>query len=138
MGAKTWLRRAALAASPLALAACGGGGGDIASTGTPPPPPATYTKIADMTGNRIFQTSGITYNTSTNGFTNGTNQAFGSGMTVAYNSATDSYTLTAPDGASQTFGPADRQVEVCLSACRQVRIGSIVPWRRSSGNVTNR
>jgi hypothetical protein len=76
------------------------------------PPPPAYTKIVDMTGNRTFQTGGITYLAGSSGFSNGTTQAFGSGTTVAYNAANDSYTLTAPDGATQTFGVADRQIEV--------------------------
>lgn len=90
----------------LAATACGGGG-EVAST-PPPPPPATftYTKLADMSGNRTFQTAGVTYDPSTTGFTNASAQAFGSGVQVAYNAAADSYTLTAPSGTTATFGPA--------------------------------
>lgn len=128
MFAKIWLRGAMLAASSLALAACGDGGGGIASTGTPPTPPATYAKIADMTGNRTFQTGGVTYNADPLRLMDGTTQQFGSGVTVAYNASADSYTVTAPagpavifflsgtsptttsfSGMTQTFGPADLQ-----------------------------
>ena len=97
----------ALALGSSALAACGGSGNGVASASNPPP--ATYTKIADMTGNRTFQTAGVTYDVATSGFSNGTSNAFGSGATVSYNAAADSYTITAPGGATQTFGPADLQ-----------------------------
>jgi hypothetical protein len=95
-----------LAIGAAALGGCGGGGtgGGVASA--PTPPPTTYTKLADMTGNRTFETGGVTYSA---GFLNGSSQAFGSGVTVAYNAAADSYTVTAPEGTTQTFGPADVQ-----------------------------
>ena len=97
--------QASLTVLGLLLAGCGdGGGGSVASTPVP-----TYTKIADMTGNRTFQTAGVTYSASQAGFSNGASNAFGSGVTVAYTASSDSYTLTAPDGASQSFGPAELQ-----------------------------
>lgn len=65
-----------------------------------------------MTGDRTFQTGGITYDATSFGFSNGRTRTFGTGVTVAYNSATKTYTLTAPGGATQTFGPADQQVIV--------------------------
>ena len=99
--------QASLLALGLMLAGCGDGGG-VASTPAPPPAP-TYTKIVDMTGNRTFQTAGVTYNTSPTGFSNGASNTHGSGVTVAYMANSDSYTVTAPGGATQTFGPAELQ-----------------------------
>jgi hypothetical protein len=88
----------------LALAGCGdGGSGGVVSTGPGP----TYTKVADLKGDHTFQTAGVQYDTGTAGFTNGSTQAFGSGVTVAYTASTDSYKLTAPDNSTVTFGPAD-------------------------------
>jgi hypothetical protein len=103
----TWLRCGAPALA-CALAACGDGSGS--GTASTPPPPATYTKIADMSGNQTFQTAGVTYTFGAGGASNGTAQTLGNGVTVAYNAATDVYTVTAPGGSpSQTFGPNDVQ-----------------------------
>lgn len=89
------------------VAACGDGGG-LASSGPPPSPPGvTYTKLADMTGDRTFQTAGVTYDATASGFINTSAQAFGSGVQVAYNAASDSYTLTAPGATTATFAPAN-------------------------------
>lgn len=98
-------RAAALAAlaSCFTLSACGGDGGSgIAST-----PPPTYTKVADMTGDRTFQTAGIKYTVGPNvNFTNPQSQAFGSGAQVRYTAASDTYTLT--DGSSTaSFDPSN-------------------------------
>ena len=92
------------------LSACSGGGGGGGLASTPTPPPASYTKIVDMTGDRTFQTGGIQYNTPPGGgFSNTTSFAFGSGITVAYTAASDSYKLTAPDGSTVTFDPSNAQ-----------------------------
>jgi hypothetical protein len=89
----------------LMLAGCGdGSGGGVVSTG---PGPASYTKIADLTGDHTFQTAGVQYNTAPTGFANSSTQALGSGVTIAYTASTNSYKLTAPDGSTTTFGPAD-------------------------------
>lgn len=124
--------RAAILVGTTLLAACGGGGseGGVAST---PPPPVTYTKIADMTGNRTFQTGGVTYTSTPSGLSDGTTQNYGNGVTLAYNAAADSYTVTAPtgptvvflfgatptvtnvSGMTQTFGPADQAPSLLLS-----------------------
>lgn len=94
---------AGLAALAIALSACGGSdGGGVFSTSGP-----TYTKIADITGNRTFQTAGVTYNVGLGGFSNASTEKYGSGVTVAYTASSDSYTLTAPGGASESFGPAE-------------------------------
>lgn len=89
----------------FASAGCGDGSGSgVVST----PTPASYTKIADMSGDRTFQTAGVQYTASQpNGLGNGTSQAFGNGVTVAYTASTDSYKLTAPDGTTTTFVPLD-------------------------------
>ncbi len=99
--------QASLLALGLMLAGCGDGGG-VANTPAPPPAP-TYTKIVDMTGNRTFQTAGVSYNTRPTAFSNGASNTHGSGVTVAYTANSDSYTVTAPGGATQTFGPAELQ-----------------------------
>lgn len=107
MISKSWQSGLILAGSALALAGCGDSSTGLGITSTPPP--VSYTKIADITGNRTFQTGGVTYNASASGFTNGASLAFGSGVTVAYNAAAESYTVTAPGGATQTFGPTELQ-----------------------------
>jgi len=90
-----------------ATAACGGG--EVGSVGSSPPPPGppTYTKLIDLSGNQTFQTGGVQYNVSPSGLSGGVSQAFGSGVVVNYNAAADSYQLTASDGSTQTFAPAD-------------------------------
>lgn len=90
----------------FALGGCGGGSGGVAST-PPPTTAASYTKIIEMSGDRTFQSAGVQYSQVPGGFANGTAQALGSGVTVAYLSASDSYRLTAPDGVTVTFTPAD-------------------------------
>ncbi len=93
----------------LPLAACGGGdGGGVAST-----PPPTYTRLADLAGDQTLKTSGVSFTIltatpfSSGGYANGAIEDGSTGVTVAYNAAADSYTLTASDGASVTFGPQD-------------------------------
>lgn len=100
------LGQASISAMTLLLAGCGDSGGGVAST---PVPPASYTKIVDMTGNRAFQTAGVTYTTNASGISNGATNLYGSGVTINYAAASDSYTVTAPGGATQTFGPAELQ-----------------------------
>ena len=91
----------------LVLAACGGDGG-LASGGPPPSPPGvTYTRLADLTGDRTFQTAGVTYDPTAQGYANTSAQAFGSGAQVAYNAASDSYTLSAAGATTATFTPAN-------------------------------
>lgn len=78
-----------------------------AKAGTITPPPAgTYTPLADLTGDRTFQSAGVQYNTAPSGISGGTSQNFGNGVTIAYTAATDSYLLAAPSGASFNFTPA--------------------------------
>jgi hypothetical protein len=108
---RIWAGQAAALVMAMALAGCGGGSGSgVVSTPapTPTPTPASYTKISDMSGDRTFQTAGVQYITSQpNALSNGTSQALGSGVTVAYTASSDSYKLTAPDGTTTTFTPLD-------------------------------
>src|SRR4051794_21533801 len=107
------LRKAFLLGTALpvfaALSACSGGSGGGGLNSTPTPTPASYTKIVDMTGDRTFQTGGVQYNVNPSGFSNASTQAFGSGVTVAYTVANDSYKLTASDGSTVTFDPSNAQ-----------------------------
>jgi hypothetical protein len=112
----------------LALSACGDGGG---VSSTPTPTPASYTKIADLSGDRTFQTAGVQYNTGAGGFTNGSTQALGSGVTVAYTASNDSYKLTAPDNSTATFGPANVVTSPPPPANTMV-------WANNNGTSTDR
>lgn len=109
MTIKTGILPLAALASTLALSACGGGDGGVAST--PPPPPASYTKLADLTGNQTFQSGGIHWTSGpVVGGTTISNQgadSFGSGPTFAYAAASDTFTITAPGGAVGVFTAAD-------------------------------
>lgn len=59
-----------------------------------------------MSGDRTFQTGGVQYDSDITGLSNGTVVNFGSGTTVAYAAASDTYTLTAPGGTpTASFGP---------------------------------
>ena len=95
----------------LLLSGCGGGGG-VASA-----PPPTYTKLADLTGNQSFQSAGIQYK---NVYGSGTlsehaGDAFGRGVHISYTAADDSYTLTAPDGATTSFSPSTSTPPCCAA-----------------------
>jgi len=90
----------AASALGLLLSGCGGGGG-VAST-----PPPTYTKLADLTGNRTFQSAGVHYTLAGIQPSAFSVQKYGAGVTIAYNASNDSYTLTAPDGTTETFSSA--------------------------------
>jgi len=83
----------------LLLSGCGGGGGG----GVASMPPPTYTKLADLTGNQTFQSAGIHFVYGNNQVSGESIHKFGAGVTIAYNPTSDSYTLTAPDGATDTF-----------------------------------
>ena len=83
----------------LLLSGCGGGGGG----GVASMPPPTYTKLADLTGDRTFQSAGIHFVYGNNQVSGESIHKFGAGVTIAYNPTSDSYTLTAPDGATDSF-----------------------------------
>lgn len=108
---RMYARSISIAALPLipalALAGCGGGdggSGGVSST----PPPATYARMADVaTGSYSFQSAGVTYTGTSSGFSNGSANALGSGGTIAYNVSSDTFTITAAGGASQTFTAAN-------------------------------
>lgn len=114
----------------VALAGCGGGSGSSSSGGVvsapPPTTAASYTKIVDMSGDRTFQTAGLQYSIVPSGFANGFAQTPGSGVTVAYLSASDSYRLTAPDGVSVTFSPAD-------TIAPPASLPNTLQWSKASG-----
>jgi hypothetical protein len=85
-----------------ALSACAGGSAGVASTqGTFGS--ASYTKLAEMTGDRTFQSGGIRAANSNGILTGQDSQAYGSGVVISYTAASGSYTLTAPDGTTATF-----------------------------------
>lgn len=75
---------------------------------TPTPPPATYTKLADLTGDRTINTVGIQYASGPGiNFTQTQTLASGSGVRLAYTAATDTYVLTAADGTTASFAPSN-------------------------------
>jgi len=122
------LASASLIVLAATLAGCGEGG--VASTPTPTPTPsASYTKIADMAGDRTLQSGGIQYNSAQSGFSNGTAVAFGNGPTIAYTAASDSYKLTAGDGTTSTFTPAD--------VVNPTPAGATLQYRKVSGATTD-
>lgn len=121
---------ASLAALAMMLSGCGDGG--VASTPPPtstPPPGASYTKIVDMSGDRTLQSGGVQYNSAQSGFTNGAPVSFGSGPTIAYSAATDSYTLRASDGTVATFTPVD--------VVNPTPPGAALQYRKTVGSTTD-
>ena len=95
---KRWFLAGSAMTLGLLLSGCGGGGDGVASM-----PPPTYTKLADLSGNQTFQSAGVGYKISNGTLPSYSTQKFGAGVTIAYTASTDSYTLTAPDGATDTF-----------------------------------
>jgi hypothetical protein len=91
----------------LTLAACGGGGSEGISS-TPPPTPGGYPRMTDVVnGSYTFNTVGVSYNGLPSGFAGGGSFALGSGATIAYNAASDTFTVTAPGGLGTTFTAAN-------------------------------
>lgn len=86
----------------LALAGCGGGGNSgVIST---LPSPAYPTMASVVNGSYDLHTAGVAYTASaTTGFTNGSGEAFGSDGRIVYNATSDTFTLIAPGGVSQSF-----------------------------------
>lgn len=87
------------------------------------------TKLADMGGDRIFQTGGVEYDFTAAAFTNGVTRSFGNRVRVAYTQASDSYTLTASDNSTATFAPAD-----VVQPAPGTPPGVLV-WRKTSGTT---
>ncbi len=81
----------------LLLSGCGGGG-SVASTPAP-----TYTKLANLSGNQTFQSAAIHFTFANSQSAGYSSQKYGSGVVIAYTASSDSYTLTAPDGTTDTF-----------------------------------
>lgn len=91
-----------------ALSGCGGGSsGGVASTPTPTTPTYSYKTIAEQTGSATYQTAGIAQTSTTGPLNPPATYSFGSGVTVAFNGTNNTYTLTAPNGATVTVGPSD-------------------------------
>jgi len=118
----------------LVLAGCGGSDGGVASASSPGTiaPPASYTKLVDMSGNRTFQTAGVHYASSAAGISNPSTDQFGSGVTVVYTAASDSYQLTAPGGATATFTPADFQ-----PAASAPTVPNVAAYQKTSGSTSD-
>lgn len=99
-----------LAMLGLTLAGCGGGGGSgtVSSTPPPPTPGGAYPRMADVVnGSYTFNTVGVSYNAIPEGFAGGGSFTLGSGATIAYNAASDTFTVTAPGGVGATFTAAN-------------------------------
>jgi hypothetical protein len=60
-----------------------------------------------MTGNQHYESAGVSYQQFNLNLSNLAAQPFGSSVKVDYNAASDSYTVTAPSGITQTFAPAN-------------------------------
>jgi hypothetical protein len=95
---KRWFLAGPAMTLGLLLSGCGGGGDGVASM-----PPPTYTKLADLSGDRSFQSAGVHFTFGSGQLSGQSIQRFGAGVRIDYNAANDSYTLTAPDGATDTF-----------------------------------
>lgn len=93
---KQWRLGGAAVTVGLMLSGCGGGG--VASTPTP-----AYTKLSNLSGNQTFQSAGIHFTFANSQPSGYSSQKYGSGVVIAYTAASDSYTLTAPDGTTATF-----------------------------------
>lgn len=90
---------------------CGGGGGSSSSPGItppPPPPPADNASIHDLKNNRTFTaiSSATSASVDRASATTINGSASSRTLTISYNAAANSYTVTA-SGRSQTFTPAD-------------------------------
>ena len=96
--------RTGIVVASLALSACGGGGGAINST--PPPPTFAYTKIADTTGTRNFDSASTSLLPLGGPPATTPTRKFGEGVKITYDATAGTYALQI-DGTSQTFGPSD-------------------------------
>lgn len=106
-------RLASLGLICLGLTACGGGGGTASAGSTPPSPaPTEPAKNSNLTATQVSESYanrgaklGFTAVKGT-GQVDGRPAGGGTSLTVAYDAAAQSYTITG-DGQSQTFRPAD-------------------------------
>jgi hypothetical protein len=107
----------------MLLASCGGGGGGVQSGGSTSPgsgsggsggggtgstPPATNTTITNLVASQTFANDASTTlaTLDTSAVTTTRASAAASTLTISYDAATKSYTVSEP-GRSQTFAPAD-------------------------------
>lgn len=95
--------RIGIVVASLALSACGGDG---AINSTPPPPTFTYTKIADTTGTRSFDSASTSLLPLGGPPATTPTRKFGDGVKITYDATAGTYALQI-DGTGQTFGPSD-------------------------------
>lgn len=118
--------RSAVVYGALMLASCSGGGSDgggvtVTPTGTPtgtstptptpsasssPTPAPSYTKYADLTGDRSFASTCAPLTTSSSPVVAGAATLPGQGLIMAFNSAASTWSISG-DGVNLLFGPAD-------------------------------
>lgn len=116
------IRTSGALSGALILAACSGGGGTVSGGGgsttpsptptataspTPTPSPSpTYTKYADLTGDRTFPSSCTVLITNQSPPNLGSATLPGQGLSFAYTAAAQSWAVTG-DGVNLNFGPGD-------------------------------
>lgn len=115
----------------LTLSGCGGGGGSggtaVVST---PPPTATYTKLANLTGDQSFQTAGVQYAVGTGiNYTQAKMLPLGSGVQLNYTASSNTYTLTDTSGDSSTFTATDQVSNPPANSAQ---------WQKTSANLVER
>ena len=92
------------------LSGCGGGGSGVSSgpVPVPTPTPAAYQTLDQLTGSRAFQLAG-TYVERSGEASTGATFSSDKGVSIAYDQASDTYTLTAgPWGYSTALRPENR------------------------------
>ena len=128
------LKKSALIAFlSMLLTACGGGGGSGGSpvVSAPPPPVATAPRdVSKLTTNQTFEVRSATETARYDLDTGQTllSESKDGGIVINYNAGSDSYTVTASDGRTASFAPAN---EVGMDDQRD-RI-----FRTSSGSTSN-
>lgn len=119
------------------LAGCGGGGSGGGTVSAPSPTPAplptiSYTKIADMTGDRQYSTacSGLRVFGGTLPLIP---SEFGGGYPFLYSAASSTYSMTI-DGVDHRFGPEDRVVTTAPGRESFARVTSNGTQRLDTGS----
>lgn len=126
-------KKTCVAAIALFLSACGGGGAPI--TSNPPPPPAptptptpTPTPPRDISNLTSDQTFDVQSGHEAASFDLGngdtlSSQSSKSGVVIAYDAGSDSYTLTEDSGRTATFSPAD-EIELTDTSQRRFQVSN--------------